>query len=128
MKIRKVGIAKARIKGLTDGNFKRDDTWLFYTTHIFLDQISSIYFKPLANIKCGNLFEESQKFHSKLIHQFDSIGIHNGDEVVVLFEKANSNIIAIGKTESNKWIDVNDYFKIKVFNDFNLFISDLTVY
>ena len=127
MKIKEVGITKTRIRELQE-NFIFKEGNFPYTSRISFDEIP-FELADITNFHYGTTsYDRALALHSETIRQFDSIGIHNGDEVVVLFEKANSNIIAIGKPESNKWIDVNDYFKIKVFNDFNLFITDLTVY
>lgn len=128
MKVRKVGIRKARIEGLTEKNFYWSDELGFYKKDIVLKAHYLFMFKNLLDINLEKNSEKAQQYHNKIIKQFDSVGIHEGDEVVILINEQDSTAIAIGSPASNKWIDVNDYFKIKVFNDFNLFISDLTVY
>ena len=127
MKIREVGITKTRIRELQE-NFIFKEGNFPYTSRISFDEIP-FELADITNFHYGTTsYDRALALHSETIRQFDSIGIHNGDEVIVLFDTDTNKVLAIGKPILSKWIDVEDNFKIKLFGDLNIIITDLTVY
>ena len=127
MKIREVGITKARIRGLTKDNIYRSFLGDFYATKIsFFEKHCDI--KDISDIDYGKSYDNALEHHSQTINRFDYIGIHEDDEVVVLFDNYTFKVIAVGNVSVSFWIDVEDNFKAKRFGDLNIIITNLTVY
>jgi len=55
------------------------------------------------------------------------VHIYEGDKVAVIF-KDNGQILAIGNTGEDAWIDTTDKFVKKTFAELNIVITSLKVY
>jgi len=127
MKIREVGITKTRIRELHKNHVNFGIGNLPCSTRISFDSIP--FELEILKIDYGTTsYSQALELHSETIKQFESIGIHNDDEVIVLFDTDTNKVLAIGKPILSTWIDVEDNFKVKSFGDLNIIITDLNVY
>ncbi len=125
-------IASAKINGLTkDPTYLEPQCvwlWEFYFTRSSNPYASC--FERSQLIKVGgseNTFEESKAFCDELKKKIvDKMGIREGERVPVIIGE-NGELIAIGKKHETLWLDVNDQFTLKGFEDFNIIPKSLEV-
>lgn len=123
MESKKIGIATAEFSGLSKKSkyFSRLDC---YTCEIVLSNSSAL----LPYLIIGKTLEEAEDFKNKIRKIFKESNIFTKDKFVVMFEQDKNSVLALGAIGKDFWIDVNDNFKIKNFNDLNINFASLKVY
>lgn len=76
----------------------------------------------------GNNMEEAEKTCIPIKEQFLKAGIESCESVVVLIDAETSKIRAISKKGSEYWIDVQDKFALKTFDELKINVTSLIVY
>ena len=126
MKFQEVNIATARIEGLKKAPYYFDHRCYFVWDIMFSD-ISTIEFYNLQCIKVGDTEEEGKLFCEQLKNNFEQANIHDGDKVAVLYG-ANGRVRAIGCIGQDSWIDAEDKFVKKTFEELDIIITSLKVH
>lgn len=85
-------------------------------------------FNPIIFENLGESFEDAQRYCEPIKAKFKEIGIEPLSKVVVLFETETLNVCAIGTSGGEKWIDVQDGFNLKTFEELKIDITSLIVY
>ena len=121
-----VSIATARINGLNKSPyyFKQGE---FYAVDITFTDSSTLLFDNMPYIKVGKTREEANNFWSKMKKNFSDAHILDKNRVAIICDKY-FQIVAIGNTGEDVWIDVTDQFKAKSFAELNIEITSLKVY
>jgi len=126
MKFEKICIATARIKGLTKSPYYLEHHGYFAWDIMFYDT-STLMFDNLPCIEVGNTVEEAVNFCNQLKENFKQGNIHDGDKVAVIF-KENGHVRAIGRIGQDLWVDVDDKFVKKTFEELDIIITSLKVH
>ena len=116
--IRTARTATARIT-LSGTPYYSNDLCYFAWDIRFFDT-STVFFNHLLFNKVGDTKEEAIKYCDEIKENFKQAGIEDGGEITVIHE--GGYVSAIGCAENNQWIDVNDRFVRKTFEELNLFI------
>ena len=131
MTFQNIIIGSAKINGLTkDPVFNRHKCvwfWEFYFSKSSCPFTTC--FEHSHFIKVGesdNTFEESKAFCDELKKKIVDMGISEGERVLVIF--GDYELVAIGKKREDLWLDINDQFTLKGFDDFNIIPKSLEVY
>ena len=121
MRFEKFCITTARIIGLNNNSILCVDNCVFLGSIYFLEAGSK-----LKNYSCvlGNYLKEAQSLWENVKDMFAKAHIHNGDKVNVIFREDHS-VRAIGSIKQNLWIDVDDKFAKKSFEELNITVSSL---
>ena len=126
MKFEKVSIATTRIGGLTKSPYYFNHHGYFAWDIMFSDS-STLGFHNIPRINVGDTEEEAVEFCNQLKENFEQAHIHDGDKVSIIF-KANGLVRAIGCIGEDLWIDADDKFVKKTFEELNIVITSLKVY
>lgn len=126
MKFQEVNIATARIEGLKKAPYYFDHH-CYFAWNIMFSDTSTLGFTNLPFIKVGDTEEEGVVFCNQLKENFKQANIHDGDKVAVLYE-ANGHVRAIGCIGQDSWIDAEDKFVKKTFEELNIVITSLKVH
>lgn len=123
MNSKKIGIATAEFSGLHKKTkyFSRYDC---YACDIVLSNSSSL----LPYIIIGKTEEEAEEFKNRIKKIFKDANIFTKEKFIVMFEQDTNSVLALGAIGKNFWIDVNDRFKTKTFEELNINIASLKVY
>ncbi len=116
----KVSEATARMNALSDPPFYWPHACI-YAWNIILEDTSTLMFRHPSFFKMGDTLEEAVEYCNKVKEIFKEAGIHDGDMVDLLFER-DGHVRAIGNKERNVWIDLNDKFATKTFNQLGVVI------
>ena len=128
MKIKEVGITKARIKGLTKGNVNLAKEIGYYTTNLSFESLTSAPNYTISGICCGAGEDVANKHQCRLVDIINNANIFNDDEVNILVDSIKGVVLAFCKPGTNLWLDVQDDYQAKQFNDLNIIITELTMY
>ena len=120
----KFSIATATIFGLDMEPHSRFKTFAWDIT--FCRQTAQ--FNPINFGNLGETFEDAQRYCAPIKAKFEECKIEPLSKVVVLFETETLNVCAIGTSGGDKWIDVQDGFNLKTFEELKIDITSLTVY
>ena len=122
----KINVATARITGLAKPfyYFEHRDSYVF---DIMFEDTSTLMFKNLPFIEVGETEEEAISNYNKFLQNFENANIHEGDDVAVIFED-DGCVRAIARIGVNVWIDVDDKFKMKSFEELGIDITLLKVW
>lgn len=126
MKKKKICIATAKIKGLNDSPYYFEHH-CYYAWKIMFEDTSTLFVNNLPFIKVGDTKEEGEIFCNHLKENFNEAHIYEGNKVAVIFED-DGNVLAIGSTGKDEWIDTTDKFVKKTFAELNINIKSLIVY
>ena len=124
MKFANLEISKAKIHGLSD-NVYYEKEHLFYCWDITLDDHLS-GFLNLSQIYMGKDYKEAALLKKEIEGRFKSIDIEDNSEVITLSEKGE--LIAIGKSGNDSWIDINNHFRLKPFKELNIVPISIKVF
>ena len=128
MTIEKIGITKARIKGLSY------EARVFVSGHKvcmkirLLTDTTTAPFMELPYVRLGKTGKDSEQHRYEIFQRFNSLGIRDGDDVAVLFREQDGSVLAIGAVGANQWLDVYDDFAIREFAELNIIVQALSVY
>lgn len=120
----KFSIAAATIFGLDMEPHSRFKSFTWDIT--FCRQTAQ--FNPITFGNVGENFEEAQKYCAPIKAKFEEAGVKPLSKVFVLFETETLNVCAIGTSGGEKWIDVQDGFTLKTFEELKIDITSLIVY
>lgn len=126
MKFQNVNIATARIEGLTKSPYYFEEK-CFYAWNIMLKDTSTLLFNNIPFINVGDTEVDAKILCDHLKSNFKEAHIYEGDKVAVIF-KDDGQILAIGNTGEDAWIDTTDKFVKKTFAELNIVITSLKVY
>lgn len=127
MRAEKISIATAKITGLKSNPYYFDSK-CFWAWNIMFYESSTLLFDNLPYIWLSeDSQEEAKKNCDELKEQFASAGIYEGDKVAIMF-KEGGPVMAIGRIGGNDWIDVEDHFRRKTFEELNIDIISLIVH
>lgn len=85
-------------------------------------------FNPIIFENLGETIEDAKRYCLPIKEQFKKAEIEPFQKVVVLFETETRNVRAIGTSGGEKWIDVQDGFDLKTFEELKIDITSLIVY
>lgn len=129
MKFQKVSIGTARISGIgiKDKPYLCQH-YLHWAFDILFHDASTKKIENITNIKVGNNKDEAKLFSNEIKNRIrDEIHIDNGSKVSLIFSETG-RVRAIGAIGRDLWIDVDDKFAVKTFEDLNVVITSLKVY
>ena len=127
MKFRRIVIATAKIKGL-----EKDPYWFEHHCYwawslMFENPSSLLAFRNLPVIYLAYDEKEANEVCRQYKNALKKANIREGDEVALICN-TKGDILAIGRTNSDSWVDVyQDKFKVKTFKELKLNISSLKV-
>lgn len=125
MKFSEINIATGKIEGLDKPPYYFNHR-CYYAWEISFYDTSTLTFNNLPFIRVGNTEEEGEKYCNEIKKIFKDANIHNDDKVAIIFENTGE-VIAIGKTSKDVWIDVRDKFTKKTFAELNIVVTSLKV-
>lgn len=132
MTFEKIGIATARINGLTKSPDYRTSffAWkiMFSERSLNFDGIYDLdesFYNLAMNV--GDIKAVAESRCNTIKKQFEKVHISDGDRVAIIF-KEDRHIRAIGTIGRDCWIDVDDSFSIKTFEELNIVITSLKVH
>ena len=126
MKCQGINITTARIRGLNSPPFYFE-AMCYYAWNLTFSCASHMFFHNLSFFRVGDSKEEGEITCNKIKKNFKKACIFEGNKVAVIFGN-DHNIIAIGHTGKNLWIDVRDNFSKKTFKELNIVVTSLKVY
>ena len=122
MNFSEIAIAPARIGGLLDPPRYSDKSCSWFGKMAFHnDSTGGFAVIPIKNI--GDTEDEAKNFLVQFEERLYQEGIHDGNNVAVLWE--NGNIRAVGIIGQDSWFDVTDNFTKKTFKELNIVITSL---
>ena len=128
MKFRRIVIATAEIKGIDKDPYFFDHHCYYAWSLMFENPSNLMAFLNKPVIYLSHEEEEANKVCAEFKNAFKEANIHEGDRVVLICN-TKGNILAIGATYSDKWVDVyQDKFTVKTFKELKLNVSSLKVW
>ena len=128
MEFKKVGIVKARIKGLEKGNVELNNNYGYYTTNLSFESLTSAPNYTISGICCGAGEDVANKHQCRLVDIINNSNIFNEDEVNILVDSIKGVVLAFCKPGTICWLDVQHDYQAKQFKDLDIIITDLAVY
>lgn len=120
MTLNKIGFTTGRIHGLTKDPYYNKEKLQFFWDITFSNISTVTRLENLTAIKVGNTKEEAEEFCNELKNRFKKLGINDGDMVKIMYT-SDGSVRAIKRTnKTTLWIDVDDKFAIKDFNNLNV--------
>lgn len=105
-----------------------------YFTHKQIIYVWSLNFEKTStnvnNIRVAlntHFKEDAERFYQKVKENFEKANVRENDRVIIIFANDGS-IVAIGNRGQDKWIDVNDEFRVKSFKEFKITVTSLRAY
>ena len=127
MQFRRIVIATAEIKGLNKGPYYFNHHCFWAWSLMFENPSSLLAFRNLPVIYLAYDEKEANEVCRQFKNAFKKANIREGDEVALICN-TKGDILAIGRTNSDSWVDVyQDRFKVKTFKELKLNISSLKV-
>ncbi|MBE5822274.1 MAG: hypothetical protein E7311_06810 [Clostridiales bacterium] len=128
MQFRRIVIATAEIKGLEKGPYYFDHHCFWAWSLRFENPSSLCAFRNLPSIYLSLDKQEASKVCAQFKKAFEKANIHEGDTVALICN-TKGDILAIGRTNSDIWVDVyQDRFTVKTFKELKLNISSLKIW
>lgn len=123
MKFQEIGVATARINGLTKDPYYFEHKCFWAWDIMFSDTSNLFDFDNIPFIKVGDTEEEAVSFCKGLKENFSKAHIKNRNKVTLLLGPdvfgLGGRVHAISR-DGRVWIDVDDKFTVKLFKDLSL--------
>lgn len=118
MRNQKICIGTGRIYGLREPVYYFDPK-CYWAVDIYFKKTTTLFFNHLYYIFAGKTEEEGEKFWNKVKGNFAAANIKERQVVYVLFDQRGC-VLAIGNMDKKFWIDCNDQFAKKTYDELNL--------
>ena len=121
-----MNIGTARIKGLEVSPTVWSERFCFIWNLMFTET-STLLFNNISFIPMGDDEETAMKFYNRVKKNFKRAHINENEKVAIIFDEGGT-VKAVAKTGRNSWIDIEDKFSIKTFQELNIQFNALKVY
>lgn len=128
MKFRRIVIATAEIKGIDKDPYYFEHHCYWAWSLMFENPSNLLSFNnmPVIALSCDE--DEAREICDTWKKAFEKANIHEGDKVVLICN-TKGEILAIGATYSDIWVDVyQNKFTVKTFKELKLNVSSLRVW